>query len=331
MMENEERAEEFSRIIHLNEEEGIVDMNAVRDFVMLPFPEDHPELRFYNWQLSLHALPVDRSQWESTWKSREQQYFKLVKKLFRNCPNYLDTEIRGKDHIECYDVMKGIDSDVKRIPGMITEIAKTVTEEDHVKRSLRRMKRVIYVFSVANTRCPYTQGFHEVAAPLFIVALRGAQALGMSEDRAESISFTMLFNLIIRSKLDTIFGGIGNMSELDAKFSVITDTVTQSDSEFGEHMFQRLMLRPLMFAFSWVSMLFAQKLDMTRLLELWDHILIYDDRMVDLAMMISASCLLLKRSTLRQLSYEEVMTTLSEPFDIDIMAMLRMALGLLER
>jgi hypothetical protein len=52
-----DRVAEFQKLIRLDDIEGPIDLSELRRYLLLPFPDDHPGLRFYNWQLSFCILP----------------------------------------------------------------------------------------------------------------------------------------------------------------------------------------------------------------------------------------------------------------------------------
>ena len=79
----EEEAQEFRNLIHLDEEFGEISLDELKNFLLSPFPQGYPELRFFNWQLSLKVLPLKRELWEKTWEKRERQYYGLIERMFR--------------------------------------------------------------------------------------------------------------------------------------------------------------------------------------------------------------------------------------------------------
>ena len=323
-MSDDERVQEFREIISLDDPNGTVDTARLQEYLHLPFPDGHPELRFYNWQLSLGVLPPQRARWEQTWERRESQYFRLISRLFRNCPSFLETGKRGNDELECPDVMIGIQSDVKRMPRIIKEL-ELLVGPDNQYRHLRRMERMIYAFSLSNTRCPYTQGFHELAAPFYCVAVDGARALGMTEDRAESVAFSLLFGLLVGARQYRVFSCLDNHMEMQAMFSRIEVAVMERDSAFADFLFKNMHIQPIHFGFPWVAMLFAQSLDHENLLHLWDHLLIFKEDIVDFTMLVCAAYLLSIKSMLMKLEFDGILTALHNAQGMNILAMLRIA------
>lgn len=328
MNEEDERALAFKELIRLNEDSGEISLTQLHQFLLCPFPEGYPDLRFYNWQLSLKVLPLKRQNWGKTWEKRESQYYRLVDRMFRGCPEFLEYGLRGGQIIESADVMAKIHGDVIRIQRSLPAIFQIVNnpQENHIH--LHRLERLIYVFSLVNSHCPYTQGFHELASVLYYVALSGSRALAMTDDRAEAIGFFLFFNLIIGTKLYTLFANVENLTNMQQLFQTLEEAVKLQDANFAHFLFQEMSIQPLCFSVSWVSLLFSQMLDIPVLLLLWDHLLVFYDRIVEFVMMVSAGFILVRKNRLSQMNYEDIMFELQNNNKMNIMSVLRVARSL---
>jgi hypothetical protein len=117
-----DRAVAFRKLIRLDEAEGSISLADLQKYLLLPFPDDQPGLRFYNWQLSLRVLPPQRELWDTTWKTRTMQYGRLVKHIFRNVPDFLDSGLQPGRLIECPKMMQEIHRDVVRLPKISQEL-----------------------------------------------------------------------------------------------------------------------------------------------------------------------------------------------------------------
>jgi hypothetical protein len=99
------------------------------------------------------------------------------------------------------------------------------------------------------------------------MVLAGASEIGISADQSEAIAFFLFFNLLIGINLHTVFQQLVMM---------ISYAVRLFDNHFPDHLFNELKIRPIDFCFSWVSLVFAQSLELKELLRLWDHVLIFN-------------------------------------------------------
>jgi hypothetical protein len=222
--------------------------------------------------------------------------------------------------------MEAIHKDVPRMPKIYRELL-ALTKGDIVKRDrhVKRIERILFVFSFVNTKCGYTQGFHELSAPIYYMVLLGAEPLGMSDDDAEAIAFFLLFNLIIGTNLYTVFTTLGKIEEIEGRFARIVEAVRVFDGHFADYLFTELAIQPLHFSFPWVSLLFAQSLEIPELLHLWDHLLVFNEEIVDFVMLLSAAYLLFRKKTLMKMDYDNVMSELHGAPEMNFMTLLRIA------
>jgi hypothetical protein len=145
----------------------------------------------------------------------------------------------------------------------------------------------------------------------------------MNDDQAESISFFLLFNFIIGTNLHTVFTTLGKSEEIgdDHRRS-------QSLRQQLRRVFVQLNIQPLLFCFAWASLLFAQTLRtlaLQDLLHFWDHLLIFNDKIVDFLMMLSAAYLLFRKKALMGRDYDSGLSDLHNPLEMNFMTMLRIA------
>jgi hypothetical protein len=157
------------------------------------------------------------------------------------------------------------------------------------------------------------------------MVLLGTQTLGMSFDEAEAISFFLLLNLIIGTNLYTIFTTLGKIEDIEGRFSKIVAAVRVFDGHLADYLFIELGIQPLHFSFPWVSLLFAQSLELNELLHLWDHLLVFNEEIVDFVMLLSAAYLLFRKKTLMRMDYESVMSELHRSAEMNFMTLLRIA------
>lgn len=324
-MGEDEKAQEFRKLIHLDEESGDISLTEFKNFLLLPFPEGYDDLRFYNWQLSLKVLPLKRELWKKTWEKRESQYFGLIERMFRDCPDFLDYGLRGGRVIESADVLSKIHGDVVRLQGTLPAIYKVINnpEENHIHR--HRLERIIYAFSLVNSRCPYTQGLHELAGVLYYTALAGTRKLSMTDNQAEAIGFFLLFNLIVGAKLYEYYANVEDESKIKQKLNSIQEVIKANDPSFAKFFFDDQKILPYYFGVNWVSLLFSQKLQFNNLLLLWDHILVFYDKIFEFVLMISAASILVKKREFMKLTYGDILNELQNNKDMNILSVLRVA------
>jgi hypothetical protein len=327
-----DRVAEFRRLIRLDETEGFIDLSELQSYLLLPFPEGHPELRLYNWALSVRFLPPRRELWDSTLRSRTAQYRRLVKQIFRGWSDFLDFPAFENLHlqpgrfIECPKLVEQIHKDVPRLSRLTREAMESLCPSDIelLGRRLRRLERLLFVFSFVNTKCEYTQGVHELAMALYYTALAAGPVIGNSDDDTEAITFFMLFNLVIETGLYTLFQCI-EPDKIQARLEMVVQVTRLSDSKFADSFFGPTPPLDLLTAFfPWVSFLFAQAFDLRDLLRLWDHLLVLHTEITDFAMMLAAGYVLLRKKAISKMNMEEVQLELQmQPLEVDVATLLR--------
>ena len=98
------------------------------------------------------------------------------------------------------------------------------------------------------------------------------------------------------------------------------------DPNFSKFLFEQLKLQPYFFTTPYVSLLYTQALPLDLLLHLWDHVLFFEDHIVDFALIIlSAYILFRKKHLLKINSYEIILQELQKPISVSIMPILRIA------
>lgn len=312
---------ELAGLLAIGSASGDVDIADVKRIIASTLVLNRADLRFVVWQLALGVIPPQRAMWERVWGYRVKQYFGLVRKLFRRRDNFLET---GNGVIECTGTLRMIHSDVMRLTRVLPALERIVGPDDRMEH-VRRLERVIYAFSFVSPRCPYTQGFHELAGPLYCVAVEGARISGMSDDHAEAVCFVMLFNLVTVGKFDVLFGQLDKQDELEQKLRRLEDAIRGRDHEFADFMFVSLRIRPIQFSFSWISLIFAQHIEYNDLVQLWDRMFFYGDNIIEFAITVSAAYILSRRESMRQLDFNGIMTELHAMDGLDLVSVLSMA------
>jgi hypothetical protein len=106
---------------------------------------------------------------------------------------------------------------------------------------------------------------------------------------------------------------------------MIVSAVRLFDNNIADYLFTERKIRPIDFGWSWLSLVFAQSLELSDLLHLWDHLLIFNQDLVDFVMMLSAAYVLFRKKILIRMDYEEAMEELQSPSEMNFMTLLRIA------
>jgi hypothetical protein len=140
---------------------------------------------------------------------------------------------------------------------------------DTLDAYLRRMERILYLFAHCSSPCGYQQGFHELLFPLFFVGICGAADLGLDGDAVEAIAYFMLHSLINGTAVGDFF--IIESDELRTVCQDAFKVLQACDPRLASAMTKN-GVDPVLCAYSWVNVLFAQIYELNELFRLWDFI-----------------------------------------------------------
>lgn len=309
--------------IGINETSGEVPMELLIDLAKQGVPNDQV-VRLFLWELLLNIRPADRSKWQTSVSSRHSLYWVWVDKYFADVQNWLELDLPSSGEMKVHSfglannqVMAQIHGDLVRTPSSTFASLGIGATDEEIRPHMRRIERLLYVFSCLNAAYNYTQGFNELAYPMYHVALLGARAQGLDDNFAEASAFFLLQNLITGTGLGDLFTMEQDFESVDAKFDMIRQMTKIVDAQLYKHIFVDLALNPLQFAFPWVSILFSDLYQLGPLLLLWDRFLLKEAYILEFAMALATAQLLDRRDALIKANYNGVMDILNNTRDFD--------------
>lgn len=313
----------IATVIDMAGKTGEVNLDLLIDLAKQGLPKDDLILRLYAWQIFLHVRPLDRSKWEKTSKSQYDMYWTWVSKYFENAPDWLDryypdTDVKIKDFgLAKNEVMTQIHGDLDRTPfEQFTEIG-LGSDKNCIRPHMRRIERILYIFSCLNAAYSYTQGFNELAFPIYHVAINAYKRMDQNDDAGEAAAFFLLQNLITGTGLGDLFTMDQDFDAVSTKFDLIKTMLNIADKELYNYLFVKINASPLQFAFSWVSVLFHQLYSVDSLLILWDRFLLKESHIVEFAMAIATAHLVEKRSMILKSNFSNLMENFHKMKDLD--------------
>jgi hypothetical protein len=311
-------------VIGVGQTSGSVKVDLLIDLAKQGLPNADPVIRLYFYELILHIRPPDRTKWESSSSSRNSLYWGWVTKYFSNASDWLERRFSEDGvtqkafSLSDNETMAQIHGDLSRTPdAQFAEVGLGTTETE-IRPHMRRLERLLYVFSCLNAAYSYTQGFNDLAFPLYYIALIAHRQLGHPDDLGEASAFFLLQNLITGTGLGDLFTMEQDFDSVASKFDLIKMMCRIADPELSDHLFVKLTITPLQFAFSWVSVMFHELYRIDSLLILWDRFLLKESDIVEFGMAIAAAHLIEARSDLlsRQ-SFPEILDYLQQIRDCD--------------
>ncbi|EAY20065.1 hypothetical protein TVAG_365730 [Trichomonas vaginalis G3] len=318
----------LAKSLLIDESSGIINDGVVRDFAAQGIRTTDPRIRYYLWQFLLHLLPNDRSKWESTIKTRFEQYFKWVKIYFPDTFDWLEKDFSSEKTVKDFglkndSIMTQIYGDVIRMPNKAFIDCGIAKNEEEVSMYAKRIQRILYLFSNLNSAYSYTQGFNEIVLPLYEIVLKANRVLGGDDDLSESITFFLFQNLVTGTGLGDLFTMEQDFESVNGRFKVINKMIYFYDKDLYT-LFNNLEIDPLQFAFPWVTLLFTQIYTGESLFHIWDKFLLKKVNVLEYAMAMASAHLIEVKSCLIGHNFNEILEFLQNipPLDVTTIAVL---------
>jgi hypothetical protein len=214
--------------------------------------------RFLFWQRQLDLISDDGGTWESAWLSFYDTYTALTN--VTGLAGYLDDPLTPS-------FIARIHIDVSRLSRYFESFSST----DELPHHVRRIERILYIFSTRSSANGYCQGFHELLAPLYYVAMKGGREFGLSRAESEAIAYFMLHGLVNGTAVGEFFMCDESRSRLNGICRRSAQLLQKFDGDLAEQI-EANEVPIVIVAFSWITVLFAQVYRLAQLLKLWDFL-----------------------------------------------------------
>jgi hypothetical protein len=221
-----------------------------------------PSRRFVSWQRQLGLLSVDSATWPSTWADFHETYTTLIgaNQLSAFVDTWSDSAVGA--------IMRPIRIDVARLSRYFRSLS---DDPDEARQHVRRIERVLYLFSVSSSASGYRQGHHEILAPLYYVAVQGGCEFGLGMDVREAIAFFLLHALINGTVVGDFFLTDQSLCRTATVCEKSARILKVVDAELSRQM-EMNGVETILFAFAWITVLFSQTYRLPQLLRLWDFL-----------------------------------------------------------
>jgi hypothetical protein len=211
--------------------------------------------RFLYWQRQLNLLPDDSATWHLIWSTFRDTYSTLASAHAAIDPS----------------LMHAIRIDVARLSRHFDALS--CVGNDHISR----LERILYLFSASNSANGYCQGFHEILVPLYYVSITGGNVFGLGLDASEAIAFFLLHALVNGTIVGDFFMAADESATIPLLCERSSVILKKFDVELSDSMESNGIV-PILFAFSWITVLFSQMYKLTQVLRLWDFLFADIDR-----------------------------------------------------
>ena len=259
-----------------------INVKKIRRLCAVGLSECPPEVRCITWLVLLKVYPHNPHDWETT----KAQILKLYQLFIceYGLDNWHNTLIESNPKKESFPVqeqsiMSIIHGDILRTGRLFyflppEEIPPNANPDSIMSPfiyHIRRLERILYIFSSTNPVLKYMQGFNELLIPLYYVAIMAKQLFNNDIDVLEAITFQMFLNLLTTTDLQEFYSVQDQSRAIINKMKVFDNLIKDLATE-SFVILETLSINPLLYAFRWFNLLFAQEHELPVLLIIWDAI-----------------------------------------------------------
>ena len=256
--------------------------------------------RYYAWLILFGVHPGVQTEWPATIERLMEEYQSYV--TFFGKEDWHTRQLPMKMISDCFtgkdEGLAIIHSDIIRSgrlccffpPRPILSPQSQPDEEDFLfefQEHLRRLERILFIYSKLNPGMGYMQGFNELAIPLYYVMMQPFQdshkTITLTEEemnRAECLAFHCFQHLMTRTNLSDFYMTQDSSSIIMKKLGVFESLVCKKLPRIGE-ILKTKEIHPVYYALRWFTLVFAQEHDFPSLLEIWDSCLAHFDKFAD--------------------------------------------------
>jgi hypothetical protein len=226
-------------------------------------PNHAAKFRFIFWQKQFKLISDDSSTWFKTWQTFYETYTTFIN-LNQINDSISDSSININDN----RLFHHIHIDVIRLSRHFNTFS-----DDHEQQQnhIKRLERILFLFSQYNSANGYNQGYHEILIILYYVTINGGIQFGLDLDYCEAIAYFLLHALINGTIIGDVFITDQNSSALFNFCQQSSKILQNYDSELAQTI-QNHNIEMILFAIPWIKLLFALIYPLELVLQLWDFI-----------------------------------------------------------
>lgn len=253
--------------------------------------------RLYAWLLQMKILSPIQSEWDNQLKEIHDSYFDFIELhnligYEKKCiPNHYPSE---EFNVWNNSIMGVIHGDVVRMSREFfffppAQIAGEEPQDDDLLylygEHMRRIERILYIFSAMNPGYSYMQGFNELATPFYYVLLKSNFDSG-NLDSIEYLAFGFIQSLLTSTCITEFYTTQDNSAIIFHKLNCFAELQDRHIHNISQ-VIRSLNILPLFYSIRWFTLLFAQEHDLPNLLVIWDALFAHFDNLMDYAQYVS--------------------------------------------
>ena len=273
-----------------------INIDAIKSICSKGLEDCPPEDRAIAWLVLSGVLSEFPQEWSAIREESKKKYLEFAS--FFGMGDYHKVTIPNRTIHDIYsvehcDILDMIHADIVRTVRHIVFLpfpSDSQTEERDILNSyqlqMRRIERILYVFSQLNASISYMQGFNELVVPIFFAVSSALQYFYNDWDEVEALVFFCFHNLIVETRMNEFYN-------THDQSSIIMRNMTEFEELLAKHkprissIVKSLGIHPLCYALKWINLLFSQEYDIPNLVMVWDAIFSHFDRLTDYTLYVA--------------------------------------------
>lgn len=278
-------------LVQTKEDGSPIDLEQIRQIAKKGLKNCNPEDRLLCWLVLSGVFPEKAEDWDDAITSAMTNYRGFVKhfkiegyeeKIFAN--NTMVTDFGVEDN----KLMELIHNDIIRTGHHIlyfpNKDEKIANPEDDIlipfHYHMRRLERILYIFSKCNPSTSYIQGLNEIVAVIYNVVAEGILIFNNNWLKAEAFSFYLFQNVFAETKLHEFYTVTDHSSIIFKRLNLFMELLSEHLPKLSL-LVNKLGIHPLQFGFKRLTLIFSQDFEIPNLVLLWDSLFAHFNEFIE--------------------------------------------------
>lgn len=302
---------------------GEIHFKKIHDLANKSFDQMTPKDRTLGWLALLNIYPLIPSEWNDRFNNIVDPYMNIMED-FRLKDWHLQsftTQITPEmisSRIDDPSQMITINTDIKRMNRSL-QFLKFSSQETcpegvdpmyfyHMEH-VRRIERILYIFSKTMTEIGYIQGMNELAVVFYYVYHLTPEVFKNNFEIVESFVYQSLVSLFKQTNIGHLYLISNDASSVIETLKPFSDVIEENLPALSNYI-RKLNIQPVLYSFQWFSIMFTQKHEIPDVLPLWDSLLAHLSCFLEYEFFIGIAHLVVIHDQLLKLDYGGVLNLL---------------------
>ena len=304
---------------------GEIHLRKIHDLANKSFEQMTPEDRALAWLALLKIYPLNPDEWNDKFNQIVDPYMNIMTEFHLEnwhlqsfysqiTPEMINSNI--DDPLQ----MITINTDIKRMNRCL-QFLKFSTDANcpegvdpmyyyHMEH-VRRIERVLYIFSKTMLEIGYIQGMNELAIIFYYVYHLSLSVFKDKMEYAESFVYQSLISLFKETNIGHLYLISKDASGVIEALKPFSEIIDEQLPILSKHL-QKLNIQPVLYSFQWFSIMFTQKHEIPDVLPIWDSLLGHLNCFLEYEFYIGIAHLVVIHDQLLNLEYGDAITLLQD-------------------